>query len=192
MPPRRQTVHWNPPLPTLAELQIAFNTTICRKIPSLFAPILVPLPPRYPMAAVLNLYSGLMRIVPPTVIGPIESTGVSLFIHFPTCPPTPETPWILSDHSGKVHFELNTLVSLPILGVGEVVAIREVSIEGWSLLTIQTKRAKDMIYVLVPTESTRVLRVFSSDEAALGENRPPGPTRFRPDPLHQSNKYTAW
>ncbi|KAI9063713.1 hypothetical protein FKP32DRAFT_1676221 [Trametes sanguinea] len=152
---QRQTALWDAPLPTLAELRAAFDATVCRKIPTLFAPMLVPLPAQYPMAALLNLYSGLMHIVPPSVIGPVESSGVRLFVHFPTCPPTRETPWVLSDRTGKVQFKLHTPVSLPILGEGKVVAIKEVSIEGWSLLTIQTKGARDTIYVLVPTESTR-------------------------------------
>ncbi|OSC96179.1 hypothetical protein PYCCODRAFT_1429249 [Trametes coccinea BRFM310] len=142
-------------LTTLGRITAAFDATVCRKIPTLFAPMLVPLPAQYPMAALLNLYSGLMHIVPPSVIGPVESSGVPLFVHFPTCPPTRETPWVLSDRTGKVQFKLHTPVSLPILGEGKAVAIKEVSIEGWSLLTIQTKGARDTIYVLVPTESTR-------------------------------------
>ncbi|KAI0359338.1 hypothetical protein OH77DRAFT_1419819, partial [Trametes cingulata] len=142
----------------LADLEEYFSQRYVLTVPTLFSP----LPPRvsdtFPMSGLLNAHMSRMRLIPPSVLGPIEhpttdkeNDRIPLFIQFPTHMPTHTTPWVLDPAETPTRgFTVSNVVFVPLLGPGRILAIIEHTTTTAKLVISPFLCPSDRIYVAVP------------------------------------------
>ncbi|KAJ8473928.1 hypothetical protein ONZ51_g7553 [Trametes cubensis] len=151
-----------PPAPQLLDLEPHFFSYQDRQqIPELFGPFPLPVRSTYPFASLFNTYGGIMRLVPPSTLGPLElprlgvqhsyDCPIALYIDFPTSMPTRSTPWILDPvhtlpgSDRRISSGATTII--PLLGKGTVVDIIDITTTT-ATLVLQPLRCPDhRIYV---------------------------------------------
>ncbi|KAH9887373.1 hypothetical protein C8Q73DRAFT_794912 [Cubamyces lactineus] len=156
-----------PPAPHLSDLEPHFLAhEHQQQMPELFGPFPLPVRSTYPFASLFNAYGGIMRIVPPSTLGPLEQPHIypratqrsehpiAIFIYFPTSMPTQHTPWILdpvhTSHSSNEPVSIGAAVIVPLLGKGIVVDIIDIT-RTTAVLVVQPVRCpQQQVYIRAP------------------------------------------
>ncbi|KAI9058101.1 hypothetical protein FKP32DRAFT_1670361 [Trametes sanguinea] len=182
--------------PTLSDLAIHFDMSAERTPPLLHTPVTLPLPAKIPYSSLLNKYADIIRICPPSTIGPLECykadnprAPVPLYIEFPLDVPTPDEPWTLSDATPRVPIWNYREVYVPFLGIGVIMDFIDVSSSGGTMVITLRRLPMDRIYIRVPRSrlpistaasisDDELLRSRSTNEGA--DSPPQTPSRLGP------------
>ncbi|OSD03120.1 hypothetical protein PYCCODRAFT_1467409 [Trametes coccinea BRFM310] len=164
--------------PTLNDLAVHFDSVQYRRRPPLLcAPVLLPLSTKVPYASLLNSYADIMRICPPSTIGPIKgynssepASPIPLYIEFPVSLPTADEPWSLSMDTPRVPLWNNRDVIVPILGEGFISDFIDFSPTG-ATLVIPLKHTAGTVYIRVPWSRLPLFLNASLKDTDIFNNR---------------------
>ena len=154
------------PAPSLPDLEphFAAQRHLDRQLPELFGPFLLPVREAYPFASLFNAYGGIMRLIPPSTLGPLEyprsrfhqseDHPVPVFIEFPTDMPTRNTPWTLdAGHTmvdSRRRLSTGTTVILPLLGKGVIDAVVDATETTGTLVITPLRCPERQVYIRAP------------------------------------------
>ncbi|KAL7281807.1 hypothetical protein ACG7TL_005130 [Trametes sanguinea] len=163
--------------PTLAELALHFQRSKDYDAPSLWAPLPLPLPRTIPFASLLNAYADIIRVCPPSTIGPIQGPTyenapmghMPLYIHFPQHIPTRSMPWYLSDNTPDMPLRMYGAVWVPFLGDGVIMDFVDISATGGTLVILINNSFADRVYIRAPEH--RLPKVFGNKRRPLARLR---------------------
>ncbi|KAJ3008529.1 hypothetical protein NUW54_g3118 [Trametes sanguinea] len=164
--------------PTLSDLAMHFDSSVERTPPLLQTPITLPLPARIPYSSLLNKYTAIIRICPPSTIGPLECYKaadprgpIPLYIEFPLDVPTPDEPWTLSDATPWIPIWNYREVYVPFLGIGVIMDFINVSPSGGTMVITLRRLPMDRIYIRVPRSRLPISTAASISDDELLRSR---------------------